>query len=172
MIRGFKNRILQQVARSIPGATSVRPVLHRWRGVKVGKGVCIGYDAVIETEHPELVTIQDGATVGMRSTILAHFWDFQKRVIIEEDAFVGPGAIVLPNVVVGRGAVVTAGSVVTSSVAPHVMVQGNPAKPVARVGVPPKEHTDYQKFISGLRPIIRQKKQQAEKVSVGSEPEA
>lgn len=156
MLTGLRNRILQHIARNIPGTTSVRPMLHRWRGVKIGPGVCIGYDAVIETAHPELVTIKDGATIGIRVTILAHFWDFQKQIVIEEDAFIGPGAIVLPNVVVGRGAVVTAGSVVTTSVAPFTMVQGNPAKPVARVGKPPKEGTSYQEFVSSLRPLVRQ----------------
>ena len=37
---------------------------------------------------------------------------------IEDEAFIGPGAIVLPTVTIGRGAVVTAGSVVSSSVPP------------------------------------------------------
>lgn len=151
--RDLKNRFLQLLARELPGAMSLRLVLHRWRGVRIGRGVCIGYDTVIETAHPELVTIKDGATVGIRCTILAHFWDYQKQVVIEEDAFVGPGAIILPNVVVGRGAVVAAGSVVTASVPEQTLVQGNPAKPVAKVGKPPKKGVKYQDFIGSLRPI-------------------
>lgn len=154
-LRDLKNRFLQLLARELPGAMSLRLALHRWRGVKVGKGVCIGYDTIIETAHPELVTIKDGATVGIRCTILAHFWDYQKPVSIEEDAFVGPGAIILPNVVIGRGAVVAAGSVVTASVPELTLVQGNPAKPVAKVGKPPKDGIRFQEFVGSLRPIRR-----------------
>jgi len=157
LIHDLKNRALQLLARELPGATSFRLLLHRWRGVTVGKNVCIGYDTIIETAHPELVTIKDGATVGIRCTILAHFWDFRSEVVIEEDAFVGPGAIILPNVIVGRGAVVSAGSVVINSVPPGVMVQGNPAKPVARVGVPPKDGVAYKDFICSLRPLRSQR---------------
>lgn len=155
--RGTRNRVLQLLARELPGAMSLRLVLHRWRGVKVGSMVCIGYDTIIETAHPELVTIRDGATVGIRCTLLAHFWDFQKPITIEEDAFLGPGAIVLPGVVVGRGAVVTAGSVVTASVPPFTMVQGNPAKPIARVGKPAKEGVKFQDFVVSLRPLAKKK---------------
>ena len=49
LLPGIKNRLLQMVARSVPGATTLRVRLHRWRGVKIGRGVWIGYDAVIET---------------------------------------------------------------------------------------------------------------------------
>ena len=157
LIHDLKNRVLQILARELPGATSFRLVLHRWRGVTVGKNVCIGYDTIVETAHPELVTIKDGATVGIRCTILAHFWDFRSEVVIEEDAFVGPGAMILPNVIIGRGAVVSAGSVVVNSVPAGTMVQGNPAKPVARVGVSPKEGISYKDFICSLKPLRSQR---------------
>lgn len=154
-LRDLKNRLLQLLARELPGAMSLRLTLHRWRGVKIGKGVCIGYDTIIETAHPEHVTIKDGATIGIRCTIMAHFWDYQKEVVVEEDAFVGPGAIILPNVTIGRGAVVAAGSVVTASVPELTLVQGNPAKPVAKVGKPPKDGVRFQEFVGSLRPLRR-----------------
>jgi carbonic anhydrase/acetyltransferase-like protein (isoleucine patch superfamily) len=150
---GFKNRILQTLARTAPGAMSIRPLLHRWRGVHIEGDVWIGYDAIIETAFPELVTIKNGATIGIRAMIIAHFRGLDHGVVIEENAFIGPGAIVLPNVVIGRGAVVAAGSVVSSSVPAGVMVQGNPAKPRARVGVPPSMGTDFRKFVASLRPL-------------------
>ena|SRR5215203_488653 len=152
--RGLKNRLLQALARGAPGATSVRVWLHRWRGVHIGKGVWIGYDAVIETSRPDLVTIRDRATVQIRATIIAHFRE-QQGVVIEEDAVVGSGAIILPNVIVGRGAIVTAGSVVTKSVPPKTMVQGNPAQPIATVEVPFRLEMSVKEFAKGLRPIGR-----------------
>jgi acetyltransferase-like isoleucine patch superfamily enzyme len=146
--------MLQALARHAPGATTWRVWLNRWRGVNIGKDVWIGYDAIIETSRPDLVTIRDRATVQIRATIIAHFRE-QRGVVIEEDATVGPGAIVLPNVTIGRGSIVTAGSVVTKSVPPKTMVQGNPAQPVATVEVPLRLDVTFKEFAKGLKPIRR-----------------
>jgi acetyltransferase-like isoleucine patch superfamily enzyme len=150
---GFKNRLLQIVARSSLGATTWRVRLHRWRGVQIGQNVWIGYDAVIETSRPDLIVIRDRATVQTRATIIAHFREQEGGVVIEEDATVGPGAIVLPNVTIGRGAIVAAGSVVTKSVPPKTMVRGNPAQPIATVEIPLGQDVSLKKFAKGLRPI-------------------
>jgi len=153
LLSGIKNRILDKIARGAPGAQTIRPLLHRWRGVSIGKEVWIGYDSIIETAKPHLVTIGDGATIGIRNIIVAHFREWERPVVIEEEAFLGPGVIVLPNVVIGRGAVVAAGSVVTTSVPHHTMVRGNPAKPVARVGKPPNAGVSFQEFSASLRAL-------------------
>jgi acetyltransferase-like isoleucine patch superfamily enzyme len=149
---GLKNRILQFLARNAPGATTVRVRLNRWRGVNIGKDVWIGYDTIIETSCPHLVTIRDRAAIGMRVTIIAHNRE-QRGVVIEEDASIGAGVIVLPNVVIGRGAIVTAGSVVTKSVPPKTMVQGNPARPIATVEIPFGLNVSVKEFAKGLKPI-------------------
>jgi len=159
LLGGITNRILQLLARIVPGALTWRPRLHRWRGVRIGKNVWIGYDAIIETSYPHLVTIKDGATIGIRTLIIAHFRGLDKGVVIEENAFLGPGTIILPNVVVGHGAVVAAGSVVNTSVPPMTLVQGNPAKPTARVGIPPSMEVSFQEFAASLRPLQGLKKQ-------------
>lgn len=149
---GLKNRVLQMVARNVPGARTWRVRLNRWRGVKIGRNVWIGYDAIIETSYPHLVTIQDGAAVGIRAMIIAHFRE-QRGVLIEEGASIGPGAIVLPGVTVGRGSIVTAGSVVTNSVPPMTLVQGNPAKPIAKIGIPLKLNITVREWAKHLKPI-------------------
>jgi carbonic anhydrase/acetyltransferase-like protein (isoleucine patch superfamily) len=150
----IRNRVLQVLARIAPGATTWRVQLHRWRGVHIGEHVWIGYDAIIETSRPDLVTIRDRATVQIRATIIAHNRELQ-GVVIEEDATVGPGAIVLPNVTIGRGSIVTAGSVVTKSVPPKTMVQGNPARPIATVEIPLRLNVSVKEFAKGLKPIRR-----------------
>jgi len=150
--RGMFNRLLQLLARVMPGAKSVRVVLHRWRGVRIGKNVWIGYDVILDTSRPFLITLEDGCALSMRVTVVAHFRG-STGVRIEQDAFVGPGAIILPNVVIGRGAVVTAGSVVTRSVPPMTVVQGNPAIPVARCGIPLGPDVTLKDFSRLLRPI-------------------
>jgi acetyltransferase-like isoleucine patch superfamily enzyme len=120
--------------------------------VKIGRDVWIGYDAIIETSYPHLVSIGDRSAVGIRATIVAHNRE-QQGVVIEEDVSIGAGAIILPNVTIGRGAIVTAGSVVTKSVPPKTMVRGNPAQPIATVEIPLRLDVTVKEFAKGLRPI-------------------
>jgi acetyltransferase-like isoleucine patch superfamily enzyme len=53
-----------------------------------------------------------------------------RPVMIEDDAFIGIGAIILKGVRIGEGARVEAGAVVTASVPPGVTVGGNPARSI------------------------------------------
>ena len=153
LLQGFRNRILQHLARIMPGARSLRLSLHRLRGVHVGKNVWIGYDVILDTSRPYLITIEDGASLSMRVTVIAHFRE-TRGVKIEQDAFIGPGAIILPNVTIGHGAVVTAGSVVTQSVPPMTVVQGNPAAPIAICGIPlSSEEVSLKEFSRRLKPL-------------------
>jgi acetyltransferase-like isoleucine patch superfamily enzyme len=153
--RGATNRVLQELARMAPGAQTLRVKLHRARGVNIGENVWIGYNAVLETAHPELITIGDNASISVGVVIIAHFME-TTGVTIEEDAFLGPGVIVLPSVVIGHGAVVSAGSVVSQSIPPMTVAQGNPAVPVAKLSVPlrPNEGT-LEEFARGLSRVER-----------------
>ena len=150
IVRGVANRLLQNLARLLPGARTLRVFLHRIRGIRIGKNVWIGYDAILDTSRPDLIEIGDGCTIGIRTTIIAHFKE-SRGVTLEPDVFIGPGAIILPNVVVGRGAVVAAGSVVTRSVPPMTLVRGNPAVPIASCGVPLTEDVTLREFSARLR---------------------
>ncbi len=160
-IRGLYNRFLQVLALYAPGGKSIRARLHRMRGVRMDENVWVGTAAILETGHPHLIRIHSGSVIGIRSVIIAHFREMgigkrdadEPTVTIEEKVFIGPGAIILPNVRIGRGAVVTAGSVVTTSVPPMTLVQGNPAKPVAKCGVPLAGGTSYKDFLRNLSPI-------------------
>lgn len=158
---GLRNRLFQCIALYIPGNKTSRVWLHRKRGVSIGRNVSIGTSALIETAYPRLVSIGDNVTIGMRAVIIAHFRDstVQSRILdqptvrLEHNVYLGPGVIVLPNVTIGHGAVVSAGSVVTHSVPPKTLVQGNPAKPVARCGVSLGGGVPYEQFLRQLTPI-------------------
>jgi serine acetyltransferase len=152
-LRGTYDRILQILARMLPGAKSLRVLLYRMRGVKIGKGVWIGYDVVLDTARPELIVIEEGVAISMRALVIAHFKE-QRGVRIEREAFIGPGAIILPGVIIGRGAVVKAGSVVSQSVPPMTVVQGNPAVPVARCGIPFRQDVSLKLFSRHLLPLV------------------
>lgn len=53
-----------------------------------------------------------------------------EKVVIEDDVWVGYGAIILSGVTVGQGSIVAAGSVVTKDVEPFSICGGNPAKKI------------------------------------------
>ena len=146
------NRFLQVVAVYAPGATTTRVWLHRLRGVKIGDGSFIGTAAILETEWPDLISIGERVNIGIRTTIIAHFWS-QVGVEIGDDAFIGPGVIIMPNVRIGNGAVVAAGSVVTRSVPDLTMVRGNPAEPIAKCSMPLGLYTPIDEFMRGLKPL-------------------
>lgn len=50
------------------------------------------------------------------------------EIVVEDDVWIGTGAIILKGVKIGRGSVVAAGSVVTKDTPPYSIVAGNPAK--------------------------------------------
>ena len=153
-IRQAKDRILQLIAFHVPGAKSLRVRLHRWRGVKIGQNVWIGYQVLLDTSRPDLISLGNNVIISVRAMLIAHFRGPQ-GITIEDDTFIGPGAIILPNVTIGRGAVVTAGSVVSSSVRAMTVVQGNPARPIATCGVALGEKTNMEQFLRSLRPLER-----------------
>ena len=156
LYRGLFNRVFHFLARQLPGATGFRPLLHRWRGVKIGKNVFIGDEVYLENEYPECVEIQDGVQISIRAMILAHTRG-PGKVVIEKDAYVGPNTVVVTSagktLRIGAGAVIGAGVVITNDVAPRTFIGPPSARPVARVTIPLSRAACLDEFIRGLIPI-------------------
>ena len=95
-LRGCLNRVLQLLARVSPGAQSLRVALHRARGVRIGKGVWIGYDVILDTSRPSLITLEERCVLSIRVTVVAHFHG-SFGVRIERDAFIGRGRLSSPT---------------------------------------------------------------------------
>jgi acetyltransferase-like isoleucine patch superfamily enzyme len=53
-----------------------------------------------------------------------------RGIVIEDDVWLGGGAVVLDGVRIGRGAVVGAGAVVTQDIPPYAIAVGVPARVV------------------------------------------
>lgn len=72
-------------------------------------------------------------TVGVPFYVstVGHINDKKGDVLIDEDFWIGTGAIILSNCHIGRGAVVAAGAVVTKDVPPYAVMAGVPARIIA-----------------------------------------
>jgi acetyltransferase-like isoleucine patch superfamily enzyme len=114
-------------------------------GIRIGRNSLVGEFNVIRGQGG--VTIGDRVYTSPLVQIAAvdHVFDDPTRpfveqgitaqgITIEDDVWIGAGAIITDGVTVGRGAVVAAGSVVTADVAPHSVVAGAPARIIRNVG--------------------------------------
>ena len=118
-------------------SSGLRAAFHRARGVTIHPTAEIGYFVILDNLYPELITIDAGATVAARSTVLAHdeanAYAQDGRQVLEpirigKGAFVGVHSVILPGASVGDRAIVGAGSVVTKEVPPGARVAGVPAR--------------------------------------------
>jgi acetyltransferase-like isoleucine patch superfamily enzyme len=115
----------------------------RQRGAQVGTGcfiASIDLDVGIETY---LLKIGNHVAIDREVSLLTHdgaAWVFRDQIpdlqvcgpiIIEDNCFIGRGAILCPGVRVGPNSIVAAGAVVISDVAANTVVAGIPARPVA-----------------------------------------
>lgn len=90
--------------------------------VRIGHHVMIGPAVQIYTAaHP------------MEAETRIRGLEVAKPITIEDEVWIGGGAILLPGVTVGRAAVVGAGAVVTRDVPPRVVVAGNPARVIREI---------------------------------------
>lgn len=108
-------------------------------------GIRIGEDGLI-SEYT-VIRGQGGVTIGDRVytspfvqiVAVNHIFDDPARpfveqgitaegIAIEDDVWIGSGAIICDGVRIGKGAVISAGAVVTHDVPPHTVVAGVPAR--------------------------------------------
>jgi serine acetyltransferase len=161
-IRRAADRVLHLLARFAPGATGLRPFLHRLRGMQIGKNVFIGDDVYLENEYPERIEIQDGVQISIRATIIAHTRG-PGRIILEKDSYIGPHVLLVTScgkvLRIGEGAVISAGCVIQRDVPPRTFMSGEFGKPCAEARVPLPKAAEMDEFIRGLVPLRRPRKQ-------------
>ncbi|KAI0811569.1 hypothetical protein GGR55DRAFT_106893 [Xylaria sp. FL0064] len=107
--------------------------------ITIGNNVMIGRNCTIL--DPVEISIGDNCIIGPNVTLLGATFstDFKKRagskspqiggyIIIDEDVWIGAGAIIQHGIRIGRGASVSAGAVVVKDVPRFTVVAGNPAE--------------------------------------------
>lgn len=89
-------------------------------GVKIGNNVMMAPEVVILTSNHA----HDKTDIPMMFQGSEGF----KKVIIEDDVWIGQRAIILPGVTLQKGTIVGAGAVVTKTYPPYSIIGGNPAR--------------------------------------------
>lgn len=96
-------------------------------------------DNVIFANHVSLIGRYDhhyqqiGTPTRLASQIRdkAYNWKgLNQKIIIEDDVWIGMGAILLSGICIGTGSIIAAGSVVTKDVESYSIYGGNPAKKI------------------------------------------
>ena len=129
----------------------VRDLMLRCSGVRLARGATtnVGMTVIGRSKSPPAVELGDRVAIGPHVTFVTSSHPEASRLLghpdarhiirpnspirVEQDAWIGAGAILLPGVTVGRFAVVGAGAVVTEDVAAYTVVAGVPARVIRRL---------------------------------------
>jgi maltose O-acetyltransferase len=130
---------LEQLLGKVGKRVSVRPSFYCDYGynIELGDHVFINFNCVFLDCAPIIVGNNVLFAPAVQLYTATHPLDVKTRtadlesahpIRIEDNVWVGGGAVVLPGVTVGANSVIAAGSVVTKDIPANVVVAGNPAK--------------------------------------------
>ena len=138
-INRIRELLSQITGSSIDQSTSVLAPFHINLGkfTRIGKNVFINHDCTFLDIGG--ITIEDDVLIGPKVSLITEGHPLNpaerkaltvKPILIERNAWIGAGAIILPGVTIGENAVVAAGAVVNKDVPANTVVAGVPAKKV------------------------------------------
>ena len=106
-------------------AIIVISILLLYGGLKIGNNVLIAAHTVI---------IPANHTFDDKNQLDRSQGDTKKRIIIEDDVWIGSGCQIWDWITIGKGSIISAGSVVTKDVEPYSVVAGVLSKLIKRRG--------------------------------------
>jgi maltose O-acetyltransferase len=113
-------------------------------GYSIGSNTYIARGLIIldnRGKNEETVEIGNNVSFGPRTILIPGAYHnsiqtgFEKfgKIVIDNEAWIGAGVIILPGIKVGARSIVGAGSVVTKNVPPNTVVAGVPARVLKKI---------------------------------------
>ena len=141
LVKAAFRRYFMAIGMSLIPFSSLRVIVLRICGVKVGKGCYIGFGVMCDTNYPGLISIGDNVTISHNCMLISHtqspahswlseIYQSSAQVVIKSGAWLGVNSIVLPGVTIAADCMIGAGSVVTRSTGFRELWAGNPCRKV------------------------------------------
>ena len=117
---GFYGRfLLCRIARSID-YSPLKVLLYRWAGFRIGRGVFISPDVILDPHFPQLIEIGDHAIIGWGTHLFTHEFSGNRyrlgRISIGAGAVIGGFSIVRGGVRIGANAQIASTCIVYKDV--------------------------------------------------------
>jgi maltose O-acetyltransferase len=140
-------RYLMIIGMNLIPFASIRALVLRVCGVRIGKDCYIGFNVICDTNYASLIAIGDRVTISHNTSVFAHtatpvvthlsnIYRDVKPVSIGDGAWIGAHCLILPGVNVAEHCMIGAGSVVTKSTEPYSLYAGNPARKIKSLPLP------------------------------------
>lgn len=146
-----RKQLLKQMFAEIGENCYIEPPLHsNWgcKNVHFGKNVYANFNLTfVDDTH---IYVGDNTMFGP-SVILAtaghpvlpelreKLYQFNEKIVIGKNCWLGAGVIVIPGVKIGNNSVIGAGSIVTKNIPDNVVAFGNPCKVIREISEKDKE---------------------------------
>jgi acetyltransferase-like isoleucine patch superfamily enzyme len=130
-------------------------------GIRIGKRTFVGEGTIMRGQGG--IVIGDNVLFGPATQVLAVDHVFRdpgvpvmdqgitaQGIVIEDNCWIGAGAIVLDGVTIGRGSCIGAGAVVTKSIPPNSLAVGVPARVVRNLVTDPLPEPATPVFRGGM----------------------
>jgi maltose O-acetyltransferase len=141
---GERREVLERLLGRIGSTSSIEPPFHCTYGqhTTIGDHSYLNFSCVVLDNNR--VQIGHHVMIGpavqiytaahpVEASIRNEGWEVAKPIIVEDNVWIGGGAVLLPGVRVGQNAVVGAGAVVSHDVPPGTVVAGNPARVIREI---------------------------------------
>jgi len=129
------NYVVIEITKIMPSLTLKR-ILLRCLGMKVGKNAALGLGVQFDIFFPELIELGENCILGYGATVLAHEFLIEElrtgNVTIGRNVMIGANSTILPGVRIGDEAVVSACSLVNKDIPAKAFVGGVPARTLGK----------------------------------------
>ena len=141
----LRQEILHKLFAEMGKNCYIEPPLHaNWgKNVHMGNQVYANFNLTLVDDTDIFIgdnvmfapnVIIDTATHPIRPDIRRKQAQFNLPVVIEDNVWIGAGAIILPGVRIGENSVIGAGSVVTKDIPANVVAYGSPCRVMREIG--------------------------------------